>query len=48
MTLGMKVILNKIINQSKKNYFLRCSFMEIYCEKVYDLLADNKEDLFTP
>ena len=48
MTLGMKVIQNKIINQSKRNYFLRCSFMEIYCEKVYDLLSDNREELQTP
>lgn len=37
MTLGMKSILNKIINNNKRLYYLSCSYLEIYNDKVYDL-----------
>lgn len=41
MTYTMKSILNKIINNSTRKYYLRCSYLEIYNDNIHDLLLDN-------
>ena len=36
LILAMKDLLNKIINQSKRKFYLRCSYFEIYNDNVHD------------
>mmetsp|Transcript_981 Transcript_981/g.2443 ORF Transcript_981/g.2443 Transcript_981/m.2443 type:complete len:683 (+) Transcript_981:2524-4572(+) len=34
-------LFNVVLSSSEKTYYLSCSYLEIYNEQVYDLLADN-------
>ena len=50
MTFSMKQILNKIINNSERKYYLRCSYLEIYNDNIHDQLLDpsTNEEYLTP
>ncbi|CAD8207126.1 unnamed protein product [Paramecium octaurelia] len=39
---GLKDLFGEIAKQSDRQYFLRCSYVEIYTDQVYDLLATQE------
>ncbi|KAM8716372.1 hypothetical protein ACLKA7_003276 [Drosophila subpalustris] len=45
MVLAAKEIFNQITNNSDRDYLLRVAFIEIYNEKIHDLLNKNNQDL---
>ena len=40
MIYALEDIFKEIKEDKEKSYFLRCSYVEIYNEQVYDLLRD--------
>lgn len=45
MVLAAKEIFNQISNNSDRDFLLRVGYIEIYNEKIYDLLNKKNQDL---